>query len=176
MAQLRGESGAPSASPASPAPWEDEEAEPAQAPSSGYAPAPASFAEAAALLERARDLALKSDLERFARPVSFKPGRIVFQPVEGAPPQLAQRLAKKLQELTGQAWAVGADERAGGGETLSERAARLAAEARADALATPPALAMKEFFPGAELVAVRPRPKAQILKADFTGPGDDDNE
>jgi DNA polymerase-3 subunit gamma/tau len=169
VAQLRaqGDSGA------APEPDYEPQIEPAQA---SLASAPTSFVEAAALLERARDLSLKSDLERFARPVSFKPGRIMFQPLEGAPPNLGQRLSKKLAELTGQAWAVGADENAKGGETLNERAIRLAAEARADALATAPARALTELFPGAKLVEVRPRPKAQILKADFTRTGGADGE
>ncbi len=141
-------------------------------------PAPVSFAEAAALLERARDADLKYELERFARPVSFRPGRVVFQPAEGAPRNLAQRLSRKLGELTGQTWAVSADETAQGEETLAERQRRLADEARAGALAAPPARALTEMFPGAELVAVRPRPKAQLLEAPFGGAvsGGDDEE
>ncbi len=157
------------------APEREPDSAPQPAEASG-APAPSSFADAAALLEEARDLPLKSDLERFARPVSFKPGRIVFQPVEGAPSNLSQRLSKKLGELTGQTWAVGADEKAEGGETLTERAQRLAEEARESALATPPARALAEHFPGAELIEVRPRPRGKVVQADFGGDANDDED
>jgi DNA polymerase-3 subunit gamma/tau len=40
----------------------------------------------------ARDITLKLDVERFIRPISFRPGAIEYEPAPGAPANLAQRL------------------------------------------------------------------------------------
>ncbi len=82
-----------------------------------------SFDDVMALIEAKRDVLLRTDVHRFVRPVSFRPGAIEFEPVPGAPANLAQRLSSKLKEWTGQPWLVAAQGQ-GGAESLMERAAR----------------------------------------------------
>jgi DNA polymerase-3 subunit gamma/tau len=129
--------------------------------------APASFEDVAALIDARRDIGLRLDVEKYVRPISFRPGAIEFEPVAGAPANLAQRLSARLKEWTGQPWLVVA-QGAGGAETLMERQNRDLAAAHAGALAEPFVQAVLATFPGAEIVEVR-----QIA----TAPADpDDNE
>ena len=67
-----------------------------------------SFADVIALIEKKRDIALRLDVERYVRPVSFRPGAIEFEPAPGAPANLAQRLIGRLREWTGQPWLIAA--------------------------------------------------------------------
>jgi len=50
------------------------------------APTLQSFADVVALIDAKRDIALRLDVERFVRPVSFRVGAIEFEPAPGAPP------------------------------------------------------------------------------------------
>ena len=106
------------------------------------------------LIEAKRDIALKLDLAKFARPVSFRPGAIAFEPAPGAPTNLAQRLAVRLKEWTGQPWLVAA-EGGGGGESLYEREQRERMVARKEIEADPFVRSVMQAFPGTEIVAVR---------------------
>jgi DNA polymerase-3 subunit gamma/tau len=106
------------------------------------------------LIEAKRDITLKLDLAKFARPVSFRPGAIAFEPAPGAPSNLAQRLAVRLKEWTGQPWLVAA-EGGGGGESLYEREQRERMAARREIEADPFVQSVMQAFPGAEIVAVR---------------------
>ena len=128
-------------------------------------PAPNTLAEAVELIGEARDLHLKFDIERCAKPISFQPGKVVFQPIEGAPYDLAQRMSRKLQELTGRAWVVVADKDAEGGDTLGEIRKRREKAERDAALASPAAQTLLGAFPDARLVAIRPR--TNVLTAPF---------
>jgi len=117
--------------------------------------APASLdAMIEAMTERA-DAALRSDMMRFIRPVSFKPGRIVFEPAEHAPPDLAQRVAKRLQDWTGVTWAVMATHDSRGGETIRERQKREEREHAQQVARDPVVQQALRIFPGAEIVEVR---------------------
>ena len=120
---------------------------------------PHDFEGLIALLQAKRDIGLQSDVERFVRPVAVQPCAFTFQPLEDAPPDLAQRLAKRLLEWTGDRWAVLADPAQQGGETWSERKKRLKQE-RVDAAHRDPAVVeAMDLFPGAELVKIRdPKP------------------
>jgi DNA polymerase-3 subunit gamma/tau len=119
-----------------------------------------SFDDLARLAEAKRDIILKTDLERHARPISFKPGAIVFEPGPGAPADLSQRLVARLKEWTGRPWLV-ATEGGGGAETAAERQRRLEAEAQAEALAEPFIQAVLAAFPGTEILEIRhPAPPA----------------
>lgn len=115
---------------------------------------PATFEALIDLLRSKRDIGLQTDIERFARPVSFKPGTMTYQPVEGAPPDLAQKLARRLQEWTGETWAILADPDAIGGETASETRKRLKAERFEAALKDPAVVEAMRLFPGTELVKI----------------------
>jgi DNA polymerase-3 subunit gamma/tau len=129
-------------------------AEPAGEPVSG----PDTFEALIALLREKRDIALQSDIERYVRPAAFKPGSFTYRPLEGCPPDLGQRLARRLQEWTGARWAILASEDAEGGETWAERRQREAEETMERARQDPAVTEALRLFPGAEIVAVRAAP------------------
>jgi DNA polymerase-3 subunit gamma/tau len=132
-----------------------------RAPSTPPPAAPASagprtFAELAQLAEARRDIALKFDIERFVRPISFRPGAIEFEPAPGAPSNLQQRLAARLKEWTGEPWLVAA-EHGGGAETLDEIHKQALAKAHGEVLAEPFVQALLEAFPGTQVLEIRER-------------------
>ncbi|MCW5724737.1 MAG: DNA polymerase III subunit gamma/tau [Maricaulaceae bacterium] len=130
---------------------DDEETPP---PAGDRADAPQSLEETAALIAAKKDVKLLFEVERYVRLVSFKPGRIVFEPGDGAPPDLAQRLSKRLLEWTGAPWMALADANARGAETLGERRRREARETLEAAAMAPAVAEALKLFPGAEVIAV----------------------
>ncbi|MDP3660723.1 DNA polymerase III subunit gamma/tau [Phenylobacterium sp.] len=136
------------------------------------APVLQSFDDVIALIEKRRDIALRLDVERFVRPISFRPGAIEFEPAPGAPSNLAQRLVNRLKEWTGQPWLIAA-QGGGGAESQWERQKReqrdTLDEVRADAFVQ----SVFEAFPGTELLEVRtlPTPEPAVAAAD-----EDDND
>jgi DNA polymerase-3 subunit gamma/tau len=131
---------------------------------------PRSFEDVARLIDERRDIGLKLDLEKYVRPVSFRPGAIEFEPVPGAPANLAQRLSARLKEWTGQPWLVAA-QGSGGAGTLLERQKRAVAEAHQQALAEPFVQAVLSTFPGAEVLDVR-----QLTTVGEPGPNETDDQ
>ncbi|MCA3699168.1 MAG: DNA polymerase III subunit gamma/tau, partial [Brevundimonas sp.] len=69
-------------------------------------PDPQSFEAVVALIGEKREIALQMDVQRYVRPVSFKPGQLTFKPAPGAPANLATRLAGRLKDWTGRQWFV----------------------------------------------------------------------
>ena len=115
---------------------------------------PQSFEDVVRLIDEKRDISLKLDVEKYVRPISFRPGAITFEAAPGAPSGLAQRLVTRLKEWTGQPWLVAA-EGGGGAESLFERAQRETQETRKKAEADPFVRSLLEAFPGSEIVGVR---------------------
>ncbi|MFN7110262.1 MAG: DNA polymerase III subunit gamma/tau, partial [Brevundimonas sp.] len=113
-------------------------------------PDPQSFEQVVALIGEKREVGLQMDVERFVKPVSFKPGAIVYESVEGAPVELARRLAGRLREWTGRTWLIAANGQ-GGGETLIERQKKERAAEREKVEADPFIKAVLLAFPGAKL-------------------------
>ncbi|MEN0653609.1 MULTISPECIES: DNA polymerase III subunit gamma/tau [Hyphobacterium] len=116
---------------------------------------PKDFEALIGLLERKRDIRLRSDVERFVRPVSYKPGRIVFEPEAHCPPDLAQRLSRALTDWTGSTWAVMPSTDSRGGETWAERRKRERRELFEVTRRDPAVAEVLKHFPDAELVDVR---------------------
>jgi len=114
-----------------------------------------SFDDVVALIEARRDIVLKLDVARFVRPISFRPGAIEFEPAPGAPGNLAQRLAVRLKEWTGQPWLVAAQGGGGGAESIDERLRRHKAEERQAIAEDPFVKQVLAAFPGTEIVDVR---------------------
>lgn len=136
--------------------------EPTPPPETDAAPAspettagPQSFEALVALIADRRDIKLKSDVERYVRLVSFKPGGIVFEPAKGAPGDIAPRLTKRLQEWTGETWAALATTESRGGETLAEKKRREHRETLESASRDAGVAEALSLFPGAEVVEVR---------------------
>jgi len=124
------------------------------------------FDDVLQLIDAKRDVTLKLDVERYVRLVDFKPGVIAFEPAPGAPANPASRLSGKLKEWTGQPWMM--DIQTGGQETGYERDRREEADVRAAIEIDPFVTAVRDAFPGAEIVGIRPiaAPQASVAVED----------
>jgi len=135
-------------------------AQPATAPTASLQ----TFEDMLSLIEARRDIALKLDVERYVRPISFRPGAFEYEPAPGAPNNLAQRLVGRLKEWTGERWLIAAHG-GGGAESLWERQKRQEREVRAEIEQDPFVREVMEAFPGAEIIGVRtlsaPEPAAE---------------
>ena len=116
----------------------------------------ATFEDVVALIRARRDVSLLVEIESGVRLVRYAPGRIEFEPAEAAPPDLAARLAQRLQLWTGARWGV-AVVGSGGGDD-HRRGARDASRATCTPgpLEHPMVQAVLAAFPGAEIREVRP--------------------
>jgi DNA polymerase-3 subunit gamma/tau len=133
------------------------------------------FEEMLALIEKRRDIALKLDVERYVRPISFRPGAIEYEAAPGAPANLAQRLVGRLKEWTGERWLIAA-QGGGGAESLWERQKREERATRAEIEQDPFVQAVMKTFPGAEIVGIRTLPQPEAAPPDETTGGDDDED
>ncbi len=114
----------------------------------------ASFDHVVDLVREARDMTLLVEIETALRLVRYAPGRIEFEPAPGAKPDFAQRLAHRLQSMTGARWGVSVVS-AGGQPTLAEQRAEEQAAARLAVAGDPLVAAVMAAFPGAEIVEIR---------------------
>ena len=130
-----------------------------------------SFAEVVALIEARRDVTLKLDVERYIRPIEVRPGHFRFALAEGAPANLPQRLSGRLKEWTGRPWMMDIQGGAEGVETAYERERREAAEFRVRIEADPFVQAVREAFPGAEIVGVRKTAVPAVDQDEVDGEG-----
>ena len=139
-------------------------AEPAPPPSPPAAgPRLACFEDAVQLARAKRDIQLVESLEREVRLARFEPGSIAFTPVEGAASGLAQMLARRLQEWTGERWMV-ALVAGSTAPTLREAAEARDAERASGAASHPLVRKVLDQFKGARIVDVR-RPEAPMPPA-----------
>ncbi|GLK48884.1 DNA polymerase III subunit gamma/tau [Brevundimonas intermedia] len=137
-------------------------------------PDPQSFEQVVALIGEKREVGLQMDVERFVKPVSFKPGAIVYESVEGAPVELARRLAGRLREWTGRTWLIAANGQ-GGGETLIERQKKERAAEREKVEADPFIKAVLLAFPGAKLGEIKTIAPT-VVTPEIPEPSEDDDE
>jgi DNA polymerase-3 subunit gamma/tau len=114
----------------------------------------ARFEDVVSLAGRHRDIQMKLALERDVRLVRFERGRIEFSTAPGASPQLAQTLARRLQEWTGSRWMV-AISSVPGAPSLKEQEDAKASEALSGVRAEPLVQSVLAAFPGAEIAGVR---------------------
>lgn len=117
-------------------------------------PDPQSFEQVVALIGEKREVGLQMDVQRFVKPVAFKPGAITYESAPGAPFDLARRLSGRLREWTGRTWLIAANGQ-GGGETIIEIDKRKRAQERAEVEADPFVVAIMEAFPGAKIGEIR---------------------
>jgi DNA polymerase III subunit gamma/tau len=112
------------------------------------------FANIVALAHDKRDLKLKSELERFVRPISVGDGRIELALEPGAPPSLTNELSRKLEAWTGRRFMVMVSN-AGGVATLEAQKKEARQTAEREVRELPDVQAILKTFPGAEIVKVR---------------------
>ena len=112
-----------------------------------------SFADIIALVQERRDVKFKTDLETFVCPISVAEGKIEIALVDGANPQLANELARKLEAWTARRWMVMVAK--SGGDLPAAQLKRNAKEtAFKNATAHPDVQAILKRFPGAEILNV----------------------
>ncbi|ESQ83434.1 DNA polymerase III subunit gamma/tau [Asticcacaulis sp. AC466] len=135
-------------------------------------PNPQTFPDVLKLISEKRDIGLRTDVEQFVRLIAFKPGAITFELAPRAPADLVRRLSMRLREWTGSRWLI-ATEGSGGAESIMERDKRETAAAKARLQANPFVSTMLETFPGAEIIAVRARPKPVVTETEPVVPVDE---
>ena len=135
----------------------------------------ARFEDVVALARAKRDIQLVQALEQDVRVDRFEPGQIAMSVVNGASPALAQTLAKRLQEWTGDRWMVALAPGATA-PTLRERASKREAERTSGAAEHPLVRKVLERFKGARIVEVRapeaPPPAVAAASDDEVGYAD----
>ena len=106
------------------------------------------------LIRNNRDMKLLVEVETTLKLASYTPGRIEFEPTDNAPRDLAQRLGARLQQWTGNRWAVSIVNEGGAPTIASERDAEADA-LKAQAQAHPMLQATLAAFPKAKIVDIR---------------------
>ena len=114
-----------------------------------------SLAEVADYVGKRRDIKLKSDIERFIRPIRVDTGVIEMALEDDAPPGLPGELARRLEAWTGQRWMISVA-RSGGAPPLGAQKKTAREGLFADAREHPAVRAVLAHFPGAEIVDVTP--------------------
>ncbi len=114
----------------------------------------ARFDQVVDLIRTNRDVKLLVEVETTLQLASYAPGRIEFVPTENAPRDLASKLGARLQQWTGNRWAVTVVNE-GGAQTIAD--VRDAAEnaLKAEAAEHPMFKATLQAFPGAKIVEIR---------------------
>ncbi len=120
----------------------------------------ARFEDVVALIQAHRDTLLEIDIETHLRLVSYSPGKITFEPGPGAPADLAQKLAQRLQSWTGLRWGVTVV-RDGGAPTITETRQATEAQLKADAMDHPLVAAVFAQFPNARITNLRSKAQLQ---------------
>jgi DNA polymerase III subunit gamma/tau len=133
-----------------------------------------SFTDLIKLVAERRDVKLKTELERFVRPISFSDGKFELALEQGAPPNLANELSRKLEAWTSRRWMV-VVARDGGGETLSRQKQSAAASAEKAALEIPAIKAIFNMFPDAKITRVGV-PEALPTPTELDTPQEDSDE
>ena len=106
------------------------------------------------LIRSSRDVKLLVDLETTLQLAAYQPGRIEFVPTDRAPSDMAQRLGAKLQQLTGNRWAVIVVNE-GGAETIAEVRDAADNALQAKAANHPLVQAVLAQFPKAKIKSIR---------------------
>ncbi len=114
----------------------------------------ASFEDVVAHAGELRDIKLKIALEEQAELVKFGPGFIELHVLDGAPQNLAQDLARKMQSWTGERWIVSLSEERGL-EPLGVRRRAEAAQAVEEIRRHPVVKSVMHHFPDAKIKNVR---------------------
>lgn len=106
------------------------------------------------LVRTNRDVKLLVEIETTLQLAAYQPGRIEFVPTDRAPRDMAQRLGAKLQQWTGNRWAVTIVNE-GGGKTIAEVRDAADMELQSKAENHPMVQAVLAQFPKAKITAIR---------------------
>ncbi len=125
----------------------------AQEPDAALARFP-SFDHVVELIRANRDVKLLVEIETTLKLAAYQPGRIEFEPTDAAPRDLAQRLGQRLQQWTGNRWAVTVVN-GGGGQTIAGIRDARDNLLRDKAAAHPLMQAVLAQFPKARITTIR---------------------
>lgn len=114
----------------------------------------ASFTQVVELIREKRDMRLLVEVEEGVKLAKYAPGRIEFEPAQGAKSDLAARLSQRLQGWTGARWGVSVVS-TGGAPTLAEERGAAQNAAKAEAMENPLVQAVMLAFPGAQITDIR---------------------
>ncbi len=129
----------------------------------------AQFEDIVALAQVNRDIQLRMALERDVHLVRFEQGAIEFALADGASPQVAANLMRRLQEWTGQRWMV-AISSGEGAPTLQQQKRAKEEQELVGVRADPLVRSVLEHFPGAQIVSVRKPDAVAETPATIEGP------
>ena len=107
---------------------------------------------------------LRSDIERYVRPVRFRPGSLTIELVSNAPSSLVGKMVSAIQDLTGELWII-STENSGGGPTLSELR-RKAKKQQAEKDRAHPAFS-HSLLKNAKLLGISEIENHNVIKGDF---------
>ncbi len=131
------------------------QAVPVQAITENAAPPRAfkNFADIIGLAQERRDVKFKTDLESFVRPISVSEGKIEIALVDGANPQIANEMSRKLEAWTGRRWMVMVA-KSGGAAPAAQIKKDAKDTAFRNAREHPDVQIILKRFPGAEILNV----------------------
>ena len=127
-----------------------------------------SLVELVEALPRER-IKLKSDIERYVRPIQFKRQNIRAEIIDGAPSDLIGKMVGSLQDLTGVPWLI-SPEKSGGEPSIAET--RRQAKADQDAKDRAHPAFNHPLLRQAKLLGIKDKQNANVIKGDF-GQGND---
>ncbi len=133
------------------------------------------FEQIVAFVAQKRDLKLKINLEKHARPVKFKHGHIEIQLGPDAPRHLANDLNNKLNEWTNERWIVVLSKEKGGKTIAEQRDEKEAAEME-QVKAHPAIQDFLSHFPDAEIKDITPIDIEGLKDPDVIDPEDIEDE
>ena len=114
------------------------------------------------------ETSLKYDIRQYARPFVFEMGKVIFQPADNAPSNLAPRMSKYLQGVTHISWKVLADANVQGQPSLIEQTKIAQNQRDAYEQAHPIVADAQELFPGVDIVFRDRAPISNVITANFT--------
>lgn len=133
------------------------------------------FEDVVALVRARRDMSLLMEIEGGVRLAKYAPGRIEFEPADGAAPDLAARIGQRLQLWTGVRWGVSVVG-SGGAATIAEVREADRDARTAEAAAHPMVQAVMAAFPGAAIREVRPPDAVAAESLAPVAEADDDDD
>lgn len=120
--------------------------------------------------------ALRYDIEKYVRPIRFRPGSITIENLKDAPPSLVGRMVEALRDMTGDLWLI--DQEAGdGAASIAEQ--RKTALAERDARDRSHPAFSHPLLKSAQLIEIRDvdttsELETNVIAADFGGQTSDD--
>jgi DNA polymerase-3 subunit gamma/tau len=107
---------------------------------------------------------LKSDIERYVRPIQFKRQNIRVEFVDGAPRDLIGKMVGALQDLTGVPWLI-SPEKSGGAPSMAE--ARRQKKSDQDAKDRAHPAFEHPLLRNAQLLGITSKEKTNVIQGDF---------